>query len=503
MMPSAKSWLLIAAILAPAGSSAADDFVRPLKPVVALTRIRVIDGTGRAGKDDQTVIVRDGRIVTLGPSHAVKIPAGAETLDLTGRTVIPGLVGMHEHLFYQLQPADAEYVVPAQRTFARLYLASGVTTIRTAGTMDFEADAALKRRIDSGKEAGPRIHLTAPYLQATSASPDPDGIARQVAAYADRGATSFKAYTSLRTSELKAAIRTAHERGLTVTGHLCAVGFREAAVLGIDNLEHGLTFDSEFHAQKRPDECPNLWEVFAAVIRMESGDADLRRTIDALVGPGVAITSTLAVIESFAIDEKEIDRRLLPVLSPRLHDTFQQARDRRKDRRTAGQAWWAEVLRKEMAFERQFVRTGGKLLAGADPTGWGGVLAGYGDQRQLELLVAAGFSAEEAIAIATSNGAAFLKDRTVGTIAEGMKADLVVLKGDPSRDISVVRSVELVFKDGIAYEPDKLVAAVAGTLGGFTIAGLFTWPINLVLALLVGRRATRVLRNRRGSPSTG
>jgi hypothetical protein len=180
-----------------------------------------------------------------------------------------------------------------------------------------------------------------------------------------------------------------------------------------------------------------------------------------------------------------------------LRGPFEEARERRKDRTRAGQSWWGGVLGQEMAFERAFVSAGGKLLAGADPTGWGGVVAGYGDQRGLELLVASGFTSEQAVAIATSNGASFLHDRTVGRIAEGLQADLVVLSGNPSRQISDIRNVEVVFKDGVAYDPEKLVASVAGTLGEFTLEKLFTWPIIIVVALLVARRAARILRRRR------
>jgi imidazolonepropionase-like amidohydrolase len=495
-----KSWVLLAATLIPACGGHTDQFVRPMAPVVALAHVRIIDGTGDPGKDDQTVIIERGRIAALGDATAVKVPPGASTLDLRGRTVIPGLVGVHDHLFYQVEPAGAPSAVLAQRTFARLYLASGVTTIRTAGTLDFNADARIKRQIDAGLEPGPKIHLTGTYLGATTTEPDPDGIAKQVAKDADRGATSFKAYTTLRASELKAAIAAAHDRGLTITGHLCAVGFREAAALGIDNLEHGIAFDSEFYSEKRADECPDQGAVVAELVRMDPGNSDIRKTIDVLVRHGVAMTSTLAVIESYAIDESAIDPRVPVLMSARLRDVFEEARDRRRDRKRAGQTWWGGVLRQEMAFERAFVSAGGKLLAGADPTGWGGIVAGYGDQRGLELLVSAGFSPEQSIAIATSNGARFLNDRTVGRIAEGMQADLVVLQGDPSRQISDVRNVELVFKDGVAYDPERLVAAAAGTLGEFTLETLLSWPVFLIIivpAVLAGRRATRILRRRR------
>ena len=496
-----KPYLWLAATLMSAFTGNADQFIRPMGPVVALTHVRVIDGTGTPGKDDQTVIIEHGRISAVGDAAAVSVPPGASTLDLRGRTVIPGLVGMHDHLFYQVEPAaGVTTVVLAQRTFARLYLASGVTTIRTAGTVDFDADARIKHQIDAGQEPGPKIHLTGTYLQATTTVPDPEGIAKQVARDADRGATSFKAYTTLRASELKAAIAAAHERGLTITGHLCAVGFREAAALGIDNLEHGIALDSEFYSEKRPDECPNQWDVFGALLRMDPGDSDIRQTIDALVRHGVAVTSTLAVLESYAIYESEIDRRVPVLVSARLQDAFQAARDRRKDRNTAGQSGWGGVLRHEMAFERAFVSAGGTLLAGADPTGWGAVVAGYGDQRGLELLVSAGFSPEQAIAIATSNGAKFLHDRTVGRVAEGLQADLVVVQGNPSQQISDVRNVELVFKDGVAYDPEQLVAAALGTLGELTLESLFTWPVITVLiavALLAAARAIRIHRRPR------
>jgi imidazolonepropionase-like amidohydrolase len=484
----------------------ADQFVRPLSPVVALAHVRVIDGLGGPGKDDQTITIEGGRISAVGDAADVKIPPGASTLDLHGRTVIPGLVGMHDHLFYQVEAKGSTTGVLAQRSFAKLYLASGVTTIRTAGTVDFDGDARIKRQIDAGQEPGPKIHLTGTYLNATTTEPDPEGIAKQVARDADRGATSFKAYTTLRYSELKAAITAAHERGLTITGHLCAVGFREAAALGIDNLEHGIAFDSEFDSTKRPDECPDQWAVFGALLHKDPSDSDIQRTIDTLVRHGVAVTSTLAVIESYAMDESEIDRRVPVLIAPGLQEAFQAARNRRKDREKAGQSWWGGVLEHEMAFERAFARAGGKLLAGADPTGWGAVVAGYGDQRGLGLLVAAGFSPEQAIAIATSNGARFLKDRTIGSIAEGLQADLVVLQGNPSRQMSDVRNVELVFKDGVAYDPERLVAATAGTLGESTLrTSVFTWPVIIVLALLGGRRATRMLRRQRSRdvPSSG
>jgi imidazolonepropionase-like amidohydrolase len=492
-----RSCAAAAALFATACSSHPEQFIRPLSSAVALVHARVIDGNGGPAMTDRTVIIRDGRISAVAADGAVRIPDGATTLDMTGRTVIPGLVGMHDPLFYQIEAPGLTSTIVAPHTFPKLYLASGVTTIRTAGTVNFDVDAQVKHRIDAGTEPGPKIHLTAPYLVASSSQPDPTHMARQVATYAEKGATSFNAYTTLRRPELAAAVAAAHARGLKVTGRLCAVGFEEAIAAGIDNIEHGIVFDSEFASDKRRDECPDQRDVFGSVTQMDPRDARIRNAIDELVRHGVAVTSTLALFESYAMDTSEIDRRVPVLLSSGYFDTFQRARQHRRDPVKAGQSAWSAVLRSEMAFERAFVEAGGKLLAGADPTGWGGVVAGYADQRGLELLVAAGFTPEQAVQIATSNGARFLGDATTGVIAGGRQADLVVVRGDLSRQISDIRNVDLVFKDGVAYEPNTLIAASAGTLGTFTIVSVLEWPVAIGLALVVAGRGVRLIKRRR------
>ncbi len=122
-------------------------------------------------------------------------------------------------------------------------------------------------------------------------------------------------------------------------------------------------------------------------------------------------------------------------------------------------------LKKEMELERAFVKAGGTLLAGPDPTGIGGVVAGFGDQREVELLVEAGFTPIQAIHIATENGSLFLHEDQIGTLAPGKQADLVVVRGDPSSKISDIENVEIVFKDGVGYDPAKLIDSVRGLVG--------------------------------------
>jgi len=362
----------------------------------------------------------------------------------------------------------------------------------TAGTVDFGGDLAVKEQIDAGRTPGPRIHLTGPYLNATSAAPDPDRIAREVAAQADRGATSFKAYTSLRAPELKAAIEAAHARGLRITGHLCAVGFREAVALGIDNLEHGIVVDSDLSS--RADVCGAgmVGDVAALDIATDGGVHDL---IGDLVRHGTALTSTLAVIESFAGRDAALDSRTLTVLAPSLRDAYRATRDRRAA--DDGQSRMsAALLTREMEFERLFVAAGGRLLAGVDPTGWGGIVAGFGDQRELELLVEAGLTPEAAIRVATLNGADFLyeSDR-IGSVAPGMLADLVLVRGNLSARISDVGNVEIVFKDGVAYDPQSVMMGTEGAVGAFDWRRIFRWPYNVVLFGLVLVLAARIRWN--------
>jgi imidazolonepropionase-like amidohydrolase len=469
-------------------------------PVIALTHARVIDGTGRPARDDQTLIVRDGQIAAVGRSGVIDIPKGSRIRDLTGKTVLPGLVGMHEHLFYQIErEGSSPQVTNAQEAFSKLYLASGVTTIRTAGTLDFDGDLRLAQQIETGAQPGPAINITGPYLTGIGNSPSPDKVAQAVESAADQGATSFNAYTSLRSAELKAAIEAAHKRGLRVTGHLCAVGYREAAALGIDNIEHGIIFDTELYSGKKPDECPNQTDLFGEVMRMSVSDAPIQRTINDLVRHGVAITSTLSVIESYTGRDHIIDPRIPELLASRLRGPFQAGLKFWSDPESDRARSWAQLLRLEMAFERAFVAAGGRLMAGVDPTGWGGVIAGSGDQRELELLVEAGLTPETAIKVATLNGATFLHKHETGTIDRDHRADLFIVRGDPTAHIGDIRNLELVMKEGVGYDPAALKDAAAGSIGAYDIRLLLRWPANAimtVLLLIVAMQISRMGRRR-------
>src|SRR5262249_40942349 len=145
----------------------------------------------------------------------------------------------------------------------------------------------------------------------------------------------------------------------------------------------------------------------------------------------------------------------LDVLTPQLQENFRRARERVEG---STNSVYVKLFPKAMALERAFVKAGGVLLAGTDPTGSGGVVPGFSDLRQIELMVESGFTPLEAIQIATSNGARYLgRDARVGTIAVGKQADLVVVSGDPSTTIADIRRVETVFKKGVGFDPAKLI----------------------------------------------
>jgi imidazolonepropionase-like amidohydrolase len=457
------AWLLATAH-AQQNPNAVANFVSVNAPVVALTHARVIDGTSAGAREDQTIVIRDGNIADVGDASRVIAPSGASVVDLTGKSVIPGLVMVHEHLYYPTGPGVYGQL---GESFARLYLAGGVTTMRTGGNTNGIMDISMARRIAAGEMPGPDIDATAPYLNGPStflqmhSVATPDEARNHVAYWAGQGATSLKAYMQISRAALKAGIEEAHRRGMKVTAHLCSVTYAEAADLGIDNLEHGFLASTDFVADKQPDVCPGQGRGQQTVAALDENGTPFTTLVRKLVDKRVALTSTLTVFETFT------PGRPLPpgldVLTSQLQDNFRRARERVA---ANTESVYTKLFPKAMALERAFAKAGGMLLAGTDPTGSGGVVPGYSNQRQLELLVEEGFTPVEAIAIGTRNGARFLgRDARIGTIAPGKQADLVVVAGNPAATIAEVRRVSIVFKRGVGFDPTKLVESVRGQVG--------------------------------------
>jgi imidazolonepropionase-like amidohydrolase len=456
-------------------------FVRVQAPTLILTHVRIIDGTGKPAIDDRNLVIEHGRISRIeAGANAVARP-GTTVLDLRGHSVIPGLVGMHNHLYYIAQPNFQAGRTPAfdpplllpQMMFSspRLYLAAGVTTMRTTGSVEPYADLNLRDRIDAGMLPGPHIDVTAPYLEGKNSDfiqmhelGSPSEAEQFVEYWAGAGATSFKAYMHITRAELKAAIDAAHRHGLKITGHLCSVTYPEAAEMGIDDLEHGFFVNTQMDLGKQPDECSKSTGE-DTLKNMDPEGPEAAKLIQLLVAHHVAVTSTLPVFESEVAGRPPLQGRTLDAMTPEARDSYLYARGLRFEKPIPDAPL---LIAHAMRLEHKFVEAGGLLLAGPDPTGDGGVLPGFGDQREIELLVEAGFSPVEAIRIATLNGAIYEgRQASIGSIEAGKNADLVVIKGDPSHDIRDIENTEIVFKDGIGYDSEKLLRSVAGRYGQY------------------------------------
>ena len=443
------------------------DFIRVQSPVIALEHVRLIDGTGAAARPDQTIVISGGKVTAIGNAGSVQIPPEAQHIDYTGYSAMPGLVGMHDHLFY---PAGGGLYHDMPFSFPRLYLAMGVTTIRTTGSIEPYFDLELKKGIDQGKLIGPKMNVTGPYIEGEGAFTrqmhalrDPEDARQTVAYWISEGVGSFKVYNVLTRAELKATVEEAHKHNIKVTGHLCSIGFREAAEIGIDDLEHGLTVDTEFFPDKKPDVCPNPNQAAAAAAKLQVSSPEIQATIKTLLEHHVAVTSTLPVFEQFVPSRPDEPQKVLDMLSDDARKAYQANRKRVAENKASP---WPMMFPREMEFERAFVKAGGTLLAGLDPTGIGGDIAGFGDHRELELLVEAGFTPLEAIKIYTLNGAQFLGEADhIGSLAVGKQADIMIVKGDPSSKIEDIENVEVVFKDGVGWDTKKIVDSVKGQVG--------------------------------------
>ena len=448
-------------------SPAVKQFVSTDAEIFAITHVTVIDGTGGPVKTDQTILIEKGKITRTGNAADITIPSSAKVIDGKGKTVIPGMIMMHEHLFYgeSLPPNYIGQAMPV--SFPPLYLAGGVTTMRTTGTVEAQTDINIRNWIHEGKMAGPDIDVTAPYIERAGLPipemlfiKSPEEAAQEVNYWADMGCTSVKLYMDITKADMKAAIDAAHKRGMKVTGHLCSITFREAADLGIDNLEHGFWVSSDFQKNKIENQCDNAAQT-ASIYALDQQSPDMKELMRYLISKKVTITSTLPVFEPYT------GREVFPgnggdALTP----VIREAVDKIYHNGLGKDSALIAMFKKEMAWEKQFVDMGGKLMAGIDPTGAGRVIPGYADRHILELLVEAGFSLAQAVKICSLNAAEYLgREKETGTIEVGKNADLVLINGDVQKDIHAARNTETVFKNGIGFDSKKLFESQKGQVG--------------------------------------
>ena len=413
--------------------------------IIVLKNVRIVDGTGASIQHDQTLIITNGKIAAIGISSRVPVPAGAKVIDLSGHTVFPGLVMMHEHFEYR-EGSDFSHAQPV--SYPRLYLAFGVTTVRTAGTDHPYVNINLKKAIDEGRVPGPEIHLTSPYINGdgdkfyrntflgdVKVRTAEDAI-RVVRYWAAEGMTSFKAYSGISKTALAAMIQEVHRLKLTITAHLGTVSCSEAADLGIDNIEHGFLCGTDL--------------IDSTGKQIEGEDNPIvQALIKKLVNKKVALTYTPNQrLNPFSDLEFEV-----------MHPHIQEKYKKMKPEDT----YLKDIPRFTRA--QAFSQAGGVLLLGSDAAGQGRI-AGFTNIRMIKTLVKGGFTLEETIKIASLNGATFLKiQNRTGSIAVGKEADLFIVKGDPSKKIEDIENVEMVFSNGILYDPKLLISAAKGLVG--------------------------------------
>ncbi len=419
---------------------------------IALTNATVFDGKGNPAKENQTIVVENGYFKAFGQNSEIDIPENATVINLKGKTVIPGIVGVHNHLHIPRFPFIGEIA-------SKLYLASGVTTIQTCGAASPQQEIELSKKIEKGQVIGPNIVTSGPYFTGKGGNPNmiipesEEQIRDTIRYWTQKGVRWFKVYRNTSPKDLETIVDEAHKQGAKVTGHLCSITFEQAAHIGIDGIEHGLNSASDFRNNKTFGICDGSREYMDELV---IDSEEVKNLQNLIIDNNVFLTSTLAIYEASVPERAFADERTLNVMSPILVSEYT---DRRKNFDSMGlkDNIRQKRLKRIMQFERQFYKMGGTLTAGVDAGRH--VLPGFGDQRNFELLKEAGFTNQEALKVMTANGAKVLSNPDIGSIEVGKKADFVVIDGQIENSI---RNAALVFKDGYGYNPKLILEDIKG-----------------------------------------
>ncbi|WP_148261493.1 amidohydrolase family protein [Flagellimonas ruestringensis] len=416
--------------------------------------VNVVDGTGTVLKEDQTIVIKHGLFESIGGHTEIKVPRNAKILDLKGKTIIPGIVGMHNHLHIPRFPFVGDIA-------AKLYLASGITTIQTCGAASPYRELELSKEIENGNRIGPDIIPSAPFITGKGGNPnmivprDDKHLRDTIQHWINQGVTWFKVYRNTTPRDLKTIIDVAHGSKAKVRGHLCAATFEEATKLGIDGIEHGLNSTSDFRTNKAYGVC-NGGRSYMDELVVESPKVKTLQQL--MIDKEVFLTSTLSIYEASIPNRAYADKRTLKAISPSLLNEYKERRENFD--KNIKDTTRNNRLKRIMQFEYQYFKMGGLLCSGADAGRH--VLPGFGDQRNYELLIEAGFSTPEAVQIMTGNGAKALERSDIGTIQEGKRANFVILNGSLEKDPTIIEKVETVFKNGVGYDSDSILETIEG-----------------------------------------
>lgn len=427
-------------------------------PPLAIVGARLVDGTGAPPRSGCTVLVRAGRIAAVGP--AVAVPDDAEVVDGSGGTLLPGLFDTHGHCF----TADGRTQYDA---FPLLFLAGGVTTVFSPGEADPEGAYALRERLRRGVQLGARLLTAGPYFEKGQGEidwlvgyADRDEALRWLAEHGPR-LDGIKLQMQITEDEAVAILAGAHARGLRVTGHLGSIPAGRAIELGIDRLEHGLFAMSEF-APWRVEGMDQWRAKFARLGALDLASTAVQQLVDRIVARGIALSATTVAFAAWAPGFEPVTPDWADYLAPPVR-RLEQARALR----IAGLppehgADFAAGVQKQLDFLRLVHERGGIVVTGTD-TGDRRLIPGFGLHRELQLLVRAGLSPLAALRAATGHAARALGvERDLGTIEAGKVADLVLVAGDPTVDITAIGRTVRVWKDGVGHDPAALRARAKG-----------------------------------------
>jgi imidazolonepropionase-like amidohydrolase len=440
---------------------------------LAVVGATAIDGTGRPPLPSATIVIEGTTILALGPAAETHVPEGATVIDGRGKFVIPGLVDMHVHVY------------TPEKWHPEFFLAAGVTTVLDLGGQLHDV-AAYRTAVDSGARPGPRILFTGPMLEEGEPYAGFAGFCRrfdsaqteaEVDALADAGVDAIKLYVTVRPDTARRTCTRAHARGLPVFMHQHATWGAEAALAGVDSVEHVNVFGQlapqgfwlAEPARLSPFEYGGwLWRWLGD---LDPRSDSVRRLYDGLIAAGTVLDPTLVLYAARPgalgddVGDTSMDDPERTKLVPRLpasvgKELVGRWAERRAAAHTASEAAkdrmrraWDNIL----ALVGGFHRAGGIVMAGTDCPNVA-IVSGFSLHRELELLVRAGLSPMEAIMAATRRPAERLGRRDVfGTIAAGRSADLLLLTADPLADIRNVRHIARVIARGAVYEPDKLL----------------------------------------------
>ncbi len=428
---------------------------------------RIFDGVSEKSRVNQGVHLRGGRILDVDR----KPPEDAQVLRLErDETLLPGFFDLHGHHAIDLFERGRR---DETSSYPAIFLANGVTSVFPAGEVNPEEMRALKLRLDSGEQVGPRLFRSGPYFgrwrKGWDRKMSAEDLRAEVDALAAEGVTGLKA-KSISPEHLKVLVERAHQHGLRVTGHVDSgyrnsVNPRDAIAMGIDRVEHFLG----------GDQLPDTRSAYDSLLEVDVKDKAFDAICQQYIERGVFFDATMSAFGYFGERDPEVfttwqDERsfFTPFVQELLKD-----RPARPPLELFEKIYW-----KKREHLLAFYKKGGGpwITTGTDHPSWGDYLSGFGIHRELHCLVLSGLPEHAALRAATINGARALGvSDTLGSLEPGKLADCFVVRGDPLKDIRATRNVKWVMKAGIVHDATALLESARGTLGPKGDSDLNDW----------------------------